>query len=73
MVGNVAELINDWFRSYSAESVTDPSGPASGEYFVIRGGSWSDQYVFLSVASRRTVSPVGIGDWIGFRCASDTP
>lgn len=73
MVGNVAEWANDWYGSYTVESVTDPSGPANGEYLVVRGGSWSDLLIFLSVASRRQVSPVSIGDWIGFRCASDTP
>ena len=39
MSGNVYEWVEDWFDYYSSNSVTDPAGPVSGSYRVLRGGS----------------------------------
>ncbi len=59
--GNVREWCQDWYGSYPADSVADPTGPSSGEERVARGGSWNDvargcrsadRYGFLS-ADRR--------------------
>ena len=41
MTGNVAEWCQDWFAFYSSSFNVDPTGPSSGMYRVIRGGSWS--------------------------------
>jgi formylglycine-generating enzyme required for sulfatase activity len=41
MIGNVQEWCQDWYGAYPAGSVTDPQGPASGSYRVIRGGRWN--------------------------------
>lgn len=39
MSGNVWELCSDWFGKYSSSPAMNPSGPASGSYVVVRGGS----------------------------------
>ncbi|MDD6744895.1 MAG: formylglycine-generating enzyme family protein [Bacteroidales bacterium] len=40
MSGNVREWCQDWYGSYSSNVQTNPTGPSSGSYRVIRGGYW---------------------------------
>ena len=46
MSGNVCEWCSDWYVSYesyssaSSEPVVNPTGPATGSYKMLRGGSW---------------------------------
>ncbi|TAN43688.1 MAG: hypothetical protein EPN22_09695 [Nitrospirae bacterium] len=42
MMGNVWEWTSDWYGKdyYSSSPRNNPTGPSSGEYRVLRGGSW---------------------------------
>ena len=42
MSGNVAEWCYDWCGNYSSEPQTNPVGPTTGTYRMLRGGSWSN-------------------------------
>jgi len=69
--GNVYEWVQDWYqRGYDGLPSTNPIGPVSGSYVVMRGGSWELDGDRLS-GYRREVSQPGYGnDNVGFRCAS---
>lgn len=52
MSGNVWELCNDLYGSYSSVAQTDPTGSDSGSYHVTRGGGWNNHYSWLLVCIR---------------------
>jgi len=69
MSGNVFEWCNDWYGAYSSNAQTDPLGPSSGSYRIIRGGCCYDNTRVLRVSSR-SASPSDFRDYfIGFRLA----
>jgi formylglycine-generating enzyme required for sulfatase activity len=57
MQGNVWEWVQDWYGDYSTGAVTDPSGPGTGSYRVIRGGGWLDDARHCRSARRDRGSP----------------
>jgi formylglycine-generating enzyme required for sulfatase activity len=71
VVGNVWEWVADYYAEYPKSDLVDPSGPATGDERVIRGGAWNGAYAawvrptfrYKDTASKRSYG-------IGFRCAS---
>ena len=50
MHGNVAEWCRDWWQAHLSDAATDPKGPDSGSYRVVRGGSY-DSYWYKGNSS----------------------
>jgi formylglycine-generating enzyme required for sulfatase activity len=67
MHGNVWEWCWDYHGSYGSESQTDPSGPVSGSYRVLRGGSWYPSDPDLRSAYRNVYPPSHRYSRFGFR------
>jgi iron(II)-dependent oxidoreductase len=74
MAGNVAEWVQDWFGLdyYAYMPEQNPSGPASGRYKGVRGGSWKSKLIMLRTATRSGFNPDQRSATIGFRCARST-
>jgi len=75
LAGNVLEWCQDWLGDYSSTPVTNPTGPSTGIYPVMRVGSWyygtADEYrgAFRNYGGRRS----SWGVTLGFRCVSHAP
>lgn len=67
MSGNVWEWCSDWDGSYSAGSQRNPQGSSSGNYRVLRGGSWDYGARRCRVSSRINGNPGYRSNDGGFR------
>lgn len=78
VAGNAQEWCADYYDSkyYANSPQQNPTGPSSGKVYVVRGGSWGDEYRLnkdfsLRVAARRSLDPYEANQYTGFRCVMD--
>jgi TPR repeat protein len=66
MLGNVGELVGDWWGLYTDEEATDPIGPRNGSYHIIRGGSHMESFGSTPLSQRDKWGVLNFP--VGFRC-----
>ncbi len=73
MAGNVWEWVNDWYGStyYQNSLSSNPLGLVSGQYRVLRGGSWDARVGYVRTSYRYKNVPTYSSYTTGFRCAKD--
>jgi len=71
MAGNVQEWVSDWYSATfysSSQTFFNPTGPATGNRKVLRGGLFSRTSEELRTASRYKLYPTDRYNNTGFRC-----
>jgi formylglycine-generating enzyme required for sulfatase activity len=72
MAGNVWERVADFYGEeyYAHSPARNPTGPSSGEFVILRGGSWSRPAWYVRTTVRYSYLKQNRSSGLGFRCAS---
>ena len=73
VVGNASQWVADWFGEnyYQTSEPLDPAGPPAGRFRVLRGGSWDNGPLGMSVLTRFAYDQGTRTNSIGFRCVAE--
>ena len=76
MAGNVLQWVADWYAPdfYASSPAKNPTGPATGNRKVMRGGAYGNADPTIYLSARRFSHAPNVGDVdIGFRCVMSAP
>ncbi len=73
LAGNVYEWVFDWYQEdyFQVSPDSNPQGPASGQYRVMKGGGWNSSAKQVRITGKDVGEPQSYNALLGFRCAAD--
>jgi formylglycine-generating enzyme required for sulfatase activity len=73
MLGSALEWVSDWYDEhyYQSSPSEDPTGPASGQARILRGGAWDSPAAHVRASIRHGRPPNNYWFSFSFRCGGD--